>query len=247
MIRFCAVLLAFTAIGSTAVAQTDAAAPYARNNSFGVLVAYSNDSSHILLGDAERRKLVNIGVSYSRRLLLTRFGAWTYDGELLPVALEGDPMGAFINQQTSPQTNTYNGPLGYPLDNCTPSSQSYSFTYEGTTYAGTQTDFCKGRQWNIGEAMSPAGLQWNFLPTHKIQPLIEAHGGYMYSTRPIPVEGAGSFNFTFDFGGGIEYFQSHSRSIRIEYRYHHISNHDTARANPGIDNGLLQLSYVFGR
>jgi hypothetical protein len=37
------------------------------------------------------------------------------------------------------------------------------------------------------------------------------------------------------------------RSIQAEYRYHHISNHDTANANPGIDNGVFKLSYAFGR
>ena len=245
-LRLALFTLSALALTVVAAAQTDTA-PYARKNSFGVLAAYSNDSSHILLGDAERRKLLNIGVSYSRRLLLTRFGTWAYDGELLPVTLESDPMGAFINQQTSPANNTFTGNLNYALETCAPSSQSYSYTYQGVTYAGTQTVFCKGRQWTMGEAMSPVGLQWNFLPTHKIQPLIEAHGGYMYSTHPIPIEEAGSFNFTFDLGAGVEYFQSHSRSIRLEYRYHHISNHDTALGNPGIDSGLFQVSYLFGR
>lgn len=222
--------------------------PYARKNSFGVLMAFSNDSSHILLGDAERRKLLSIGVSYSRRLLLNRFGVWTYDGELLPVALESDPLSQALLQDTSPTPKSilFNGG---PIVSCTPSTFAFSYTdpNTGTLYSGTETTYCHGRQWSIGQAMSPAGLQWNFRPRSRIQPLIEGHGGYMYTTQPIPVSDAGSFNFTFDFGGGIEYFQSHSRSVRLEYRYHHISNDDTARGNPGIDNGLFQLSYVFGR
>jgi len=69
----------------------------------------------------------------------------------------------------------------------------------------------------------------------------------MYSTRPIPVETAGSFNFTFDLGAGLELFRIHSQSIRAEYRYHHISNHFTAYENPGIDSGLVQLTWSFGR
>jgi hypothetical protein len=51
--------------------------------------------------------------------------------------------------------------------------------------------------------MSPIGFQWNFLPRHKLQPLVLGHGGYMYSTQPVPVPNAGSFNFTFDFGVGL--------------------------------------------
>jgi opacity protein-like surface antigen len=89
-------------------------------------------------------------------------------------------------------------------------------------------------------------LQWNFLPLNKAQPFFVLHGGYMYSTRAIPTSDAGSFNFTLDFGAGIELYRSKTRSIRAEYRYHHISNKDTSRANPGIDNGLFQATYSFG-
>jgi hypothetical protein len=69
----------------------------------------------------------------------------------------------------------------------------------------------------------------------------------MYSTRPVPIDFAGSFNFVFDFGPGVEFYCSRTRSLRLEYRYHHISNHNSAPENPGIDNGLFQVSYVFGR
>lgn len=234
------------ALSGIANAQGDSQ-PYARRNSFGVLMAYSNDSSHMLLGVSERRKLLNIGVSYSRKLLVTRFGVWTYDGEILPVALESDPLTRSVNVQTSPTNGTVVNDGGPPMATCAPFVNPYNFTLNGITYTGVDTFTCHGRQWTIGEAISPVGLQWNFFPRRKVQPLIEGHGGYMYSTHSIPVGGAGAFNFTFDFGGGIEYFRSRSRSIRVEYRYHHISDHDTSIENPGIDNGVVQLSYVFGR
>jgi opacity protein-like surface antigen len=99
----------------------------------------------------------------------------------------------------------------------------------------------------MGEAMSPIGFQWNFLPARKTQPFVDAHGGYMFSTKPIPVYDAGSFNFTFDIGAGLEVYRSRTQSVRVEYRFHHISNHNTANANPGIDNGLFQVTYSFGR
>ena len=73
------------------------------------------------------------------------------------------------------------------------------------------------------------------------------HGGYIYSTQAIPVDCAGSFNFTFDLGAGLEFYRSNSRSILADYRYHHISNHGTANPNPGIDNGVFQVTYAFGR
>jgi opacity protein-like surface antigen len=225
---------------------------YARANTFGIFTAYSNNSSHILLGNAENRKLLNIGVAYNRRLLVNPIVNWQFSGEILPVALESDPLEHFVNQQTSPTVATYTGNLPYAEVTCAPVSYAYNETINnpngGTiTYAGTETVSCSGRQWTIGEALSPIGFQWNFQPRRKLQPFFVGHGGYMYSTKPIPIDSAGSFNFTFDLGAGIELYRTRSHSVRLEYRYHHISNHGTATQNPGIDNGLFQLTYTFGR
>lgn len=79
--------------------------------------------------------------------------------------------------------------------------------------------------------------------------------GYMFSAQHIPVDSAGSFNYTFELGAGVELYHSRedsgsllgNRSVRAEYRYHHISNKHTADSNPGIDNGLVQITYAFGR
>ncbi len=232
--------------GAQPSAQNPAAsARYARRNTLGFFSAYSNDSSHILLGVSQNRKLLGFGVSYSRRLLLTRFVDWQYDGELLPVALESDPLSLYVDNQTAP-TATTSVIAGGPIVLCSPSSRSYTFIGpDGVTYSGTETTSCRGREWTVGEAMSPLGLQWNFLPARKVQPFADGHGGYMYSTRPIPIASAGSFNFTFDFGAGLELYRSRTRSIRVEYRYHHVSNKNTAMQNPGIDNGLFQVTYCF--
>ena len=73
------------------------------------------------------------------------------------------------------------------------------------------------------------------------------HGGYMYTTQEVPVADAGSFNFTFDGGIGVEVYRSRTKSVSLEYRYHHFSNNNTASANPGVDNGLFQATYSFGR
>jgi hypothetical protein len=242
------VLVAFTTLAAAQKEPASPAAPlYARTNSFGFLFAYSNDSSHILLGQAEQRKILNIGASYSRKLILNRYLNWQYDAEFLPVALESDPLTKIVNQQTSPVPATlvtYGNP---PQVTCGPNVIVYDIPVNGMTIAGTETLSCSGRQWTIGEAFSPVGMRWNFRPTHPIQPFLEGHGGYMYTTHAIPIDEAGSFNFTFDFGAGIEWYRTPHHSLRFEWRYHHISDSDTTNANPGIDNGLFQVSYVFGR
>ena len=221
---------------------------YGRPNTFGVFAAYSNDSSHMILGSAGLRKLFDVGASYSRTILRNRFVNWQYDGELLPVALESDPVQYTVTTTTFTTATTGGAPVtiiqrtGSPtLGTCHPSSGSgsnpgfYSYSYTSTC----------GRRWTIGEALSPIGFEWNFFTRHRLQPLLEGHGGEMYSTQAIPVDNAGNFNFTFDFGAGLQWFQSQRHSIRFEYRYHHISNHNTAEENPGIDSGLAQISYCF--
>ncbi|HEY6446674.1 MAG TPA: acyloxyacyl hydrolase [Acidobacteriaceae bacterium] len=219
---------------------------FARTNSFGIFGAWSNDSSHILLGFAERRKLAEIGFSYDRRLMIGRAVNWQFSLELLPVALESDPLGRSVVAQTAPtpQTVTYDDGA---VVSCSSVKRTYAYTNNDTAYSGTTLSYCHGRQWTIGQAMSPVGFQWNFRPHRRLQPFAVAHGGYMYTTRPIPVALAGSFNFTFDIGAGVELFHTRSQSIRTGFRYHHISNHDTAYENPGIDSGLFQLTWVFGR
>lgn len=241
----------FLTLGATTALPQVRALPenpsYSRLNTFGIFTAYSNDSSHILLGDAEKRRLLQIGVSYNRRLLLNRVVNWQYEVELIPVALESDPMGRAVVTETAPDAATTSFGYTSPIF-CAPYTVPYSYTgLGGVTYSGTETSFCKGRRWTVGEAMSPAGLQGNFLPRRKLQPFLVGHGGYIYSTHPIPVDDAGSFNFTFDFGAGLEIYRAKTRSVRLQYRYHHISNRDTAKTNPGIDNGLFQVTYAFGR
>jgi opacity protein-like surface antigen len=242
-------LLILALVNTKASGQVRPESPYyARKNSFGVFGAYSPDSSHMLLGYAENRKLLDFGVSYTRRLIVGPVVNWQYSLELLPVALESDPVGVETNNQIAPVVSKTTYDFGAQFVTCAPATVPYSYAGEsGVIYSGTLTYSCNGRRWTIGEAMSPIGMQWNFLPRRKIQPFFTGHGGYMYSTQPIPIIQAGSFNFTFDLGAGFEVYRTLHKSIRVEYRYHHISNHNTAQENPGIDSGLLQATYVFGR
>jgi hypothetical protein len=242
-----AICLAWCALILSAVAPGQSGdRSYARKNSFGILTAYSHDSSHIILGVAENRELLDIGLSYSRRLYLNNVVNWQYDGEILPAALNSDPVQVTTTTVTfTNPPNTFTSTLELPTEAaCRPLSGSGSAGPNGPTYSFVST--CT-RRWVMGEGISPIGLQWNFLPRRKLQPVIEGHLGYMYSTEDIPVNDAGSFNFTFDVGAGFELYRSQGRSFQVEYRYHHISNDETATANPGIDNGVLQVAWVFGR
>lgn len=240
------VISACAALGAQTMSTAEAA--YTRKNTFGFFAAYSNDSSHIILGTADRRKLLEIGFSYNFRLFQDRLVNVQYSGEVLPLIYESDPLSVVTDYQTEPTTAT----VVYPeaqSQSCATISVPYSYIDPNTGLmdSGTLVSQCVGREWTRGEGIAPVGFQWNFFPRHKTQFYLDGHGGVMSSSRPIPASTAGSFNFLFDFGGGVEYYSTHSRSWRAEMRVHHISNDYTASFNPGIDNVLFQLTFAFGK
>jgi opacity protein-like surface antigen len=240
-----AVLLALL---PTANAQIGDAAVFGRKNTYSAFFEYSNDSSHIVLGRAPNRKFASFGVQYERRLLSNHAFVWRYAAEFRPLIFESDPMIAVTTTETSPApTQVFHGSPQATFQ-CIAGSQSFSAVdpFTGMLFAGTEVITC-GRRWTFAQGFSPAGTRINLLPHHRLQPTASFLGGFMLSAKKIPIDTAGAFNFTFEFGAGLEYYQSHSRSIRFEYQIHHFSNAYTAQENPGVDSGLLKLTYSFGR
>lgn len=236
-------------IATVAHAQTHDSRAFSRRNTFTVFTEYSNDSSHMLMGISEDRKLTALGASYARGLWSSRVGDLRYLAEVRPVLMESDPVNlvttvySFINP---PGPDVTQVSAGEPYGSCKPASFQGTIQSPTQSYSYTSTITC-GRRWTFAQGFSPIGLQYSLRPGHSLQPFVSSTAGYILSTRPIPTANAGSFNFTFDFGAGVELFHSETRSIQLEYRFHHISNHGTADVNPGIDNGVFKLSYAFGR
>jgi hypothetical protein len=228
-------------------AQTGDAISFSSKNTFAAFVDYSNDSSHIVLGSAEGRKFIELGFQYERRLKLGRDFVWKYTAEFRPLIAESDLTDSETIIQTSPPpTQTFvTTPIATPQ--CRPSSGSFSFTDPTTGLnAGTFTISC-GRRWTYVEGLTPLGTRVNLLPHHRWQPTGSVLAGLLLSTKKIPVDTGGSFNFMFQVGAGVEYFRTQTQSIRLEYQIQHFSNAYTAPTNYGVDNGLFKLTYTFGR
>lgn len=251
-------LIALMFAGSFLFAQSEEVHPaFSRLNSFGVSGEYSNSSSHILLGGAQQRKLLTFGASYGRRILLRPLVDLQYLAEVRPLMFESDPVVHETVTSTFSNTGTHVSQFTYrQVMRCRSGllfSDSGKFP-DGVSYTSMGTATC-GRQWTFGEGLSPAGLKLNLLPRRSVQPVLSALIGYMFSAQHIPIDSGGSFNYTFELGAGVEFYRSRerangafgNRSIRAEYRYHHISNKYTADSNPGIDSGLVQITYAFGR
>jgi opacity protein-like surface antigen len=222
---------------------------YSRLNTFSAFTEYSNDSTHIILGTAMNRKIGALGFQYQRRLVHRRPLDLYYEAEIRPAMLESDPMQHTEDIQTSPQSDTYNfGPDA--VLRCNAWTLAYSQTIATSTgtvvIAGTEIQTCP-RRTVIEQGFAPAGIRINLAPRHRLQLTFSTNAGYMFSTQEVPVPSAGAFNYTFDFGGGLEYSMSRTRSVRLEYQVQHFSNKQTAYENPGVDSGFIKLTFGFGR
>jgi len=109
---------------------------------------------------------------------------------------------------------------------------------------GKLTGFRAG-QVTYGAGLTPLGMQVNFFNRHRVQPFFDAHGGLLYFTRQEPVPGSSQFNFTFNFGAGVQVFAWQHWSMLAGYKYHHISNDETAPQNPGVDSGEVYAGWIW--
>src|SRR5215216_928061 len=95
------------------------------------------------------------------------------------------------------------------------------------------------REHTYAAGLSPIGLKLNFRRSQTLQPFASGSGGFLYFSKDVPVSGAARFNFTFDFGGGVQIVRSSGRAITIGYKYQHISNGDRSPINPGVDVQMI--------
>jgi len=247
-------LVVLLLLGSRAAAAQETSRPFDPVNSFSLFAEYSNDSSHILIGQTERRKLLGFGGSYNRRLSSRGWYSWRYEAEVLPVVLIQSPQATIdetFNITGQPSYTTHSSDLE-PKE-CVPSSGSGPLltipvgggpAMQIGTYSYTFT--CQ-HPWIYAGGVSPLGQKVNFFPRRSVQPYLAANGGFLASTRDIPTDRTEMFNFTFEFGGGVQWYTGARRAWAVDYRYHHLSNGYRGIQNPGIDNAVVRLTYTFGR
>ena len=98
-----------------------------------------------------------------------------------------------------------------------------------------------------GAGLSPVGFQVNFRRRERVQPFAQASGGFLYFSERVPDETGAQFNFTADFGGGVQVKTGARKAWTFGYRYHHISNGYRAATNPGFDSNLFYVGFSFFR
>jgi len=99
------------------------------------------------------------------------------------------------------------------------------------------------RDRTYGAGLSPIGLKLNFRRRQMVQPFASGSAGFLYFSKDVPQPGAAQFNFTYDFGGGVQIVNNSRRAITIGYKYQHISNGDRSPINPGIDVQMIYAGF----
>ncbi len=120
---------------------------------------------------------------------------------------------------------------------------SMSFPVFETTAGGVR----EVRKTITGAGLSPVGFQLNFRRRERVQPFAQASGGFLYFGERVPTASGAQFNFTGDFGGGVQWKTGARRAWTVGYRYHHVSNGYRADVNPGFDSNLFYVGFSIFR
>ncbi|MBI4837696.1 MAG: acyloxyacyl hydrolase [Nitrospirae bacterium] len=86
---------------------------------------------------------------------------------------------------------------------------------------------------------------WNFTASKKIIPYISAGGGPVYTNLNAPELGS-QFHGNYQARAGFHYLISKNMAVDFHYRFHHISNANTADPNSPLNSSkmLFGISYL---
>lgn len=85
---------------------------------------------------------------------------------------------------------------------------------------------------------------WTFDSSATMQPYFFGGGGILYTDADIP--GLGSeVNGNWQFGGGVRFRLDSGRWLKLEYRFHHISNTGAKDPNDPLNSSKILLGLTF--
>src|SRR5271155_5995625 len=184
---FC--LLAGSTVCTAAAAQ-DGRETYSNRRVLSGFVEYSNDSSHILLGYAEGRKITAIGAGFEKRSFLSSNLSGSWVAEIRPfMTVTDQTLKGFTLE--FPQQPAYSGLVSFnsaiPVDkpvsktplNVILVTQNQVYTGTATYIGGTRSTFVTG--------FSPLGYKLKAFPHRRLQPFVTGLGGFAIAPRDIPV------------------------------------------------------------
>jgi hypothetical protein len=93
----------------------------------------------------------------------------------------------------------------------------------------------------FGAGAAPFGLKLYVGSSHNLRFYGAGAIGGLWFTRHMPVPQARRFNILAEAGGGFELMRPSGRAVQLGYKFHHLSNANTAASNPGLDSHVFYL------
>lgn len=95
-----------------------------------------------------------------------------------------------------------------------------------------------------GAGIAPLGLHLSAPVWRGVRVFGAGSVGGIWFTREMPVPYAQSFNYALDFGGGLDVAAGATHVVVIGFKVHHLSNMDSAPANPGLDGHVFYVGVM---
>jgi hypothetical protein len=181
---------------------------------------------------------------YGMERAANEYGVWgggSFSGPTLIGSTERVRLGLVAFRYARVLARGENLALKYTLDAVPVASMSFP-VFETT--AGVPREV---RKTITGAGLSPVGFQLNFRRRERVQPFAQASGGFLYFGERVPDTRGAQFNFTGDFGGGVQWKTGARRAWTVGYRYQHVSNGYRAEVNPGFDSNIFYVGFSIFR
>jgi opacity protein-like surface antigen len=92
-----------------------------------------------------------------------------------------------------------------------------------------------------GTGAMPFGFNLRASTMPRVRLFAATSVGGLWFTRDVPLPDARRFNFAFEYGGGVEFVGNNDRAVVIGYKFHHLSNANSAAINPGLDSDVIYV------
>ena len=206
--------------------------------------ARAQEAKSLLVETEESVGAQSAGGSFGLEKAPNEFGFWgggSFSAPTLIGKVEGTRFGLVGFRYARVLARGDNLALKYTVDAVPVASLSFPW------FGASGTNPREVRKTITGAGLSPVGFQLNFRRRERVQPFAQASGGFLYFGERIPDERGAQFNFTADFGGGVQWKTGARRAWTAGYRYHHVSNGYRADVNPGFDSNLFYVGFSIFR
>ncbi len=98
-----------------------------------------------------------------------------------------------------------------------------------------------------GFGLSPFGLGIHKHVFKKFNYTLYSYGGIILIDKRFPTDKGRRLNYTFSLSADAVYRLTNLFSLSLGYKFHHISNAQTGKENPGLDSNFITISLIISK